>query len=63
MPDYRITRAPKSECFKYEASYGYCAAKDEYYGFEGHTVINLEGVVSGYTFAPANIDECTSYRT
>jgi len=51
-------RAPKSECFKDEASYGYCAAKDEfYYGFEGHIVINLEGVISGYTFAPANIDE------
>jgi hypothetical protein len=58
MPVCRITRAPKSECFKYEASYGYCAAKDEfYYGFEGHIVINLEGVISGYTFAPANIDE------
>lgn len=31
MPVCRITRAPKSECFKYEASYGYCAAKDEFY--------------------------------
>jgi hypothetical protein len=58
MPVCRITRAPKSECFKGEASYGYCAAKDEfYYGFEGHIIINLAGVISGYTFAPANIDE------
>lgn len=58
MPVCRITRAPKSECFQYEASYGYCAAKDEFYcGFEGHIIINLEGVISGYTFAPANIDE------
>lgn len=58
MPVCRITRASKSRCFKDQASYGYCAAKDEhYYGFEGHLIINLEGVVSGYTFAPANIDE------
>lgn len=58
MPVCRITRASKSKCFKHEASYGYCAAKDEhYYGFEGHLTINLEGVVSGYTFAPANVDE------
>ena len=43
---------------KGEASYGYCAAKDEfYYGFEGHIIINLAGVISGYTFASANIDE------
>jgi len=58
MPVCRITRAPTSECFKGEASYGYCAAKDEvYYGFEGHIIINLAGGISGYTFAPANIDE------
>ncbi len=58
MPVCRITRASTSECFKGEASYGYCAAKDEvYYGFEGHIVINLAGVISGYTFAPANVDE------
>jgi hypothetical protein len=58
MPVCRITRAPTSECFKGEAGYGYCAAKDEvYYGFEGHIVISLAGVISGYTFAPANIDE------
>ena len=58
MPVCRITRASRSKCFKHQAGYGYCAAKDEhYYGFEGHLIINLEGVVSGYTFAPANIDE------
>lgn len=58
MPVCRITRAANSECFKGEADYGYCAAKDEfYYGFEGHIIINFAGVISGYTFAPANSDE------
>lgn len=58
MPVCRITRASKSKNFKGDAGYGYCAAKDEfYYGFEGHLIINFAGVISGYTFAPANKDE------
>jgi len=58
MPVCRITRAPKSKSFKWEAGYGYSAAKDEfYYGFEGHIIINFAGVISGYTFASANSDE------
>jgi hypothetical protein len=57
MPVCKITRAPRS-CFKNQAGYGYCAAKDEkYYGFEGHIVISFDGVICGYTFAAANIDE------
>ncbi|MEY3289900.1 MAG: hypothetical protein RLZZ419_2142 [Pseudomonadota bacterium] len=57
MPVCRITRA-QSQCFKGEAGYGYCAAKDEiYYGFEGHIAINFTGVIRGDTFASANIDE------
>ena len=41
-----------------DAAYGYCAAKDEkYYGFEGHLVVSFDGVICGYTFAAANIDE------
>lgn len=58
MPVCKITRAARSHCFKGEADYGYCAAKKEkYYGFEGHLVINYDGVICGYTFAAANIDE------
>lgn len=58
MPVCRITRALSSQCFDREAGYGYCAAKDEnYYGFEGHLIVNIDGVICGYTFAPANIDE------
>lgn len=58
MPVCKITRATQNRCFKGEAGYGYCAAKDEkYYGFEGHVVVNYEGIICGYTFAAANIDE------
>lgn len=58
MPVCKITRAAQSRCFQGEASYGYCAAKDEkYYGFEGHIMVNADGIICGYTFASANIDE------
>ena len=36
----------------------YCATKDEkYYGFKGHLVISLEGVITGFTLIPANGSE------
>lgn len=58
MPVCVITRASKNRCFTSDAAYGYCASKSEYYyGFEGHLIVNLEGVICGYTFAAANIDE------
>ena len=58
MPVCKITRSYGSHCFKGEAGYGYCAAKNEkYYGFEGHILISSEGAICGYTFAAANIDE------
>lgn len=58
MPVCKITRASQSRCFQGEASYSYCAAKDEkYYGFEGLVMVNPDGVICGYTFASANIDE------
>jgi len=38
--------------------FGYCAAKDkQYFGFKGHAVINQQGLILNFTFAPANIDE------
>jgi len=37
MPVCKYARASGSRCFKGEAGFSYCAAKDEkYYGFEGH---------------------------
>jgi len=58
MPVCTITRASRNRCFPGEAAYGYCASKDEhYYGFEGHLVVSFDGIICGYTFAAANIDE------
>lgn len=51
-------RAARSRVLRAEASYGYCAAKDEhYYGLKGHVLIDLRGVVSGLTVTAANVDE------
>lgn len=58
IPVTHFKRAHFSRVFKGDAAYGFCAAKGEtYYGFKGHLVINSLGVASGFTFAPANIDE------
>lgn len=58
MPTCKYARASGSRCFKGEAESGYCASKDEkYYGFEGHVLINFEGIICGYAFAAANVDE------
>ena len=53
-----ITRAGRSRIFKSEASYGYCAAKDEkYYGFKGNLLISSEGIITDITVTAANVDE------
>lgn len=58
MPVCEMSRSARSKCFKGEAGYGYCASKDKkYYGFEGYILINFNGIICDYTFAPANIDE------
>lgn len=58
IPVAHFKRAHFSRVFKGQATYGFCAAKSEkYYGFKGHLVINSIGVISGFTFAAANIDE------
>ena len=58
MPVCQLTRAAGSHCFQGEAGYSYCAAKDEkYYGFEGHLIISSQGIISGFTFANASVDE------
>lgn len=51
-------RAKRHKTFKADASFSYCAAKREkYYGFAGHVVMNLSGMIKGFTFATANADE------
>lgn len=58
MPICNIARAYSSQIFKGMATYGYCAAKDEYYyGLHGHVVISSVGVITSATFTPANTDE------
>jgi hypothetical protein len=58
MPICKYARASGSRCFKGEAGFSYCAAKDEtYYGFEGHLLVSFEGIICGYAFTPANVDE------
>lgn len=58
MPICHLARASRSKLFRGEATFGFCAAKDEhYYGFKGHVIIDLNQQIVGFTLAPANIDE------
>lgn len=58
IPVCRYARAKRHKNFKGFAGFSYCAAKQEkYYGFKGHIIINFSGMITGYTFAPANCDE------
>ncbi len=58
LPVCHFKRAYFSRIFKGDATYGYCAAKDEkYYGFKGHVMISLSGVISSFTLTAANAEE------
>jgi Transposase DDE domain len=58
MPVCHFKRAGFSSIFKGMASYGYCASKSEtYYGFKGNLAIDSQGMITGITVTPANIDE------
>lgn len=53
-----FSRAPRCRSFKGEATYGYCAAKQQtYYGFHGHLLISSTGVITGFSLTPANGSE------
>ncbi len=53
-----FTYAGRCRSFRGEASYGYCAAKDEkFYGFRGHLSVSARGVITGFTLTPALGDE------
>lgn len=58
IPLCHYRRAKNCRLFAGLASFGYCAAKDEkYYGFKGHLVISVEGVITGFALTPANGSE------
>jgi Transposase DDE domain len=58
MPVCHLARAGRAKVFKGEASFGFCASKDEYYyGFKGHVIIDLNQNVVGFTLTAANVDE------
>ncbi len=53
-----LTYGGRCRSFQGEASYGYCAAKDEkFYGFRGHLSVSGNGVITGFTLTAANGDE------
>jgi len=58
LPICAFRRAPNSRLFNGHAEYGHCASKGQtYYGFQGFISINFDGVISGLTLTPANVDE------
>jgi Transposase DDE domain len=53
-----FSRASRCRSFQGEATYGYCAAKKEtYYGFHGHLLVSVTGVITGFSLTPANGSE------
>lgn len=56
-------RAPSCRSFKAQAAYGYCAAKKQtYYGFHGHLLVSMSGVICGFSLTPANGSEREAMR-
>lgn len=54
LPVCVLTRAPRDRCFKLEADYGYCAAKDlHYYGFKLGLRVARSGMIIHYPLLPA----------
>lgn len=54
LPVCTFTRAPRDRCFKPEADYGYCAAKQmKYYGFKLGLRISRLGMITHFPLLPA----------
>ena len=54
LPICGLTRAPRDRCFKLEADYGYCAAKDlHYYGFKLGLRVARSGMITSFPLLPA----------
>src|SRR5205085_4041979 len=53
LPVCGYTRAPRDRCFKPDADYGYCAAKElHYYGFKLGLRIARSGMITYYPLLP-----------
>ena len=58
MPICKLGRKSRCKLFRGDVAVSYCAAKKEYYfGFKGHVIISMEGVIVRATLTPANSDE------
>lgn len=58
LPVSHFKRAPDCHRFKGDASYGYCASKDQtYFGFEGHVMLDFHGAIAGFCLTPAHESE------
>jgi len=58
IPVCGFSRAHFSKLFKSFAAYGHCASKKEtYFGFHGHLVVSMAGVVTSFELTAANVDE------
>jgi len=54
LPVCGYTRSSRDRCFKPEADYGYCAAKDQhYYGFKLGLRVARSGMITWYPLLPA----------
>jgi DDE family transposase len=58
MPVCALGRKSRCRSFRGAVATSFCAAKREFYfGFKGHVVISMEGVIVRMTLTPANTDE------
>lgn len=58
LPVCHPARGYRCKIFSQEATWGFCAAKDEYYfGFKGHPVINASDLIVDFTLTSAQVDE------
>ena len=64
LPVCVITRAGRDRCFKGEADFGYCSAKDmNYYGFNLGLRISRIGMTAHYSLLPARPHDIQSLET
>lgn len=64
LPVCVLTRARRDRCFKMEADYGYCAAKDmHYYGFKLGLRISRLGMITHYPLLAARPHDIQSLDT
>jgi hypothetical protein len=63
MPVCQFKRAYRSEVFRGEAAYGFCASKRQrFYGFLGHVGVSAQGILTALSVTAANIHEPEGIR-